>query len=267
VRWWLITMFAAGCGFSVDGGAAAGDDQPDPTPEVDGGTVVPRMCSTTDPSLRLCIDFDDSTNLAVDGSSVGHTVTAAGLTPMQRGIEGAVQVGNQSHLWIDESPALDISDELTVAMWIKVDLGGLPTSITNSRWLYDNNTQYFASLRAGGLIRCGSNTVVIDSFPITADGSWHHIACTYEEDEMRVYIDGHVSNCESTSDRDIPTSGDDGFAIGANLSWMGGPGPGEPRFDEHFIGGIDNVQVFSRLVPPSELCSAAGNTVCNTVCP
>ncbi|MFN0246923.1 MAG: LamG domain-containing protein [Kofleriaceae bacterium] len=270
MRWWLITIFAAGCGFHVEVGSA-GDDQPDPTEPDAGTTIVPRMCSTNDPDLRLCIDFDDSTNLAVDGSSVGHTIVAQNLTPMQRdthqGIEGAVQVGNQSHVWIAESPALDVAEDLTVAMWIQVDPGSLPTSITNSRWLYDNNTQYFASLRLGGTIRCGSGTVVTDSPPVGAGGTWHHVACTYQQDEMRVYIDGHVAGCEFTDDRDIPTDGDDGFAIGANLSWNNSQGPGQPRFNEHFVGGIDNVQVFSRLLPPAELCAAAGSTTCNTICP
>jgi hypothetical protein len=260
VRWWLITMFAAGCGFNVEaGGVPGGDDQPDPTEPDAGTTIVPRMCSTNDPELRLCIDFDDTTNLALDGSPSALPVDAANLVPMQRAAEGAVTVGATSHIWIAETPKLDIREDLTVSMWIKADVG--ITTITN-RWLFDNNTQYFASLRPDGSIRCGAGTRTTDTPPIILDGNWHHVACAYEDDEMVAYVDGHVASCLEFSERDIPVGGNDGFAVGANLS--GGAGA---KFAEQFVGGIDNVQVFSRLVPPSELCSAAGNTVCNTVCP
>jgi hypothetical protein len=256
----LAALVVSGCGFSIDADGVGGDDQPGPTEPDAGTTVVPRMCSTSDPSLRLCIDFDDQTNLATDGSSSAHVVDAANLVPMQRDAEGAVQVNAASHIYIPESPKLDIPEDLTVSLWIKADLG---VTALATRWLFDNNTQYFASMRADGSIRCGSGTRVTDSPPILLDGQWHHVACTYEDDEMRTYVDGHIASCVEFSDRDIPTDGNDGFAVGANLSSTAGT----PRFMEQFVGGIDNVQVFSRLVPSSELCTAAGGTVCNTICP
>jgi len=262
VRWLLLALVVSGCGFSIEtGGPIAGDDEPGMQPDA---TVTSRMCSTSDQSLRLCIDFDDAADLASDGSMFGHAVRSMNLMPMERKIgEQAVEIDDSSVLYVAETPDLDIPDNLTVSMWIKVDIAGLPFSTASSRWLYDNNTQYFASLRFGGVIRCGSGTVIADSPPLGADGAWHHVACTYKDDEVRVYVDGHVAGCEDTNDRPLPTGGHDGFAIGANLAG----GAGAPNFSEQFIGGIDNVQVFSRLLPPAELCGAAGHESCIDSCP
>lgn len=261
VRWLLLALIA-GCGFSIEmGGPVVGDDQPPGQP--DAGATTARMCSTTDPALALCIDFDDSTNLAAD--QLGHVVDAQNLTPMPRAQEMAVELDNTSRLHVGETNDLDIADNLTVSMWISVDLDGLPVSTTNSRWLYDNNTQYFAQLRLGGIVRCGAGGEDVDSAPIIADGRWHHVTCTYTRDELRVYVDGHLHGCEGVSDRPLATSGMDGFAIGANVS--GSTGPGGPRFTDQFIGGIDNVQVFSRLLHAGEICTAANGSGCLATCP
>jgi hypothetical protein len=220
------------------------------------------MCSTSDPDLRLCIDFDDTNNLASD--QLAHTVTSMNLMPMQRDAgEPAVTVDASSFLHVGEATDLDIPDAVTVSMWMSVELAGLPVSAVNSRWLYDNNMQWFAQLRVGGVIRCGIGGEDADSIPIIADGGWHHVACTYARDEIRVYVDGNLHDCEDTADRPIPTGGDDGFAIGANLAG----GATGPRFTEQFIGGIDNVQVFSRVLEPADVCAASGHAGCRATCP
>lgn len=262
MRWVLIALAASGCGFSIDTeGSVPGDDQQPPPPEDVDASVVARMCSTTDPSLRLCIDFDDATDLARD--QLAHTVTALNLVPMVRAPnQPAVTVNTTSVLHVRETSDLDIADNLTVSLWVSVTLDGIPLTTTTSRWLYDNNTQYFAQVRAGGIVRCGSGNEEADSPPIPADGSWHHVACTYRRDEIRVYIDGNVAGCESVSDRALPTGGMDGLAIGANVSG----GAGGPKFTEQFVGGLDNVQVFARLLGSTELCTAAGRTACVSQC-
>lgn len=255
-------MVTSGCGFSIGTEAPAVGDDDQPQPEVDAPTATPRRCSTSDPDLRLCIDFDDAGDLARD--ALAHVVTAQNLTPMMRDVnEPAVMVGTTSFLHVAESADLDIPDNLTVSLWVSVNIDGLPLSATASRWLFDNNTQYFAQLRTAGVIRCGSGNVEADSWPIPADGSWHHVACTFQRDQIRTYIDGNLAGCESVSNRLLPTGGMDGLAIGANVSG----GPGGPRFADQFIGGLDSVQVFARTLSPQQVCDAAGSTTCLAVCP
>lgn len=245
-------------------GEPGGDDDSSMGQPDSGMTAPARMCSTSDPSLRLCIDFNDSADLPTDGSSFAHPVMAQNLTPMTRtGGDQAVQVDASSRLHVPETTDLDIVDNLTVSMWIKFDIGGLPLTNTNARWLYDNNTQYFASLRVAGVIRCGSGPEVADSEPVPADGKWHHVACTYEREEIRVHVDGNVEGCEDLDNRPLPTGGDQGLAIGANI----GGGAGGVTFSEQFIGGIDNVQVFARTFAPQDVCDAAGDVPCRTTCP
>jgi hypothetical protein len=189
-------------------------------------------------------------------------VESQNLTPKSHDAELAVAVDDTSRIHVAETPDLDIVDNLTVSMWINVDLGDLPTSIASSHWLYDNNTQYYASLRAGGVVRCGSGGEYADSPPIDGYGVWHHVTCTYDHEAIRVYIDGAVRGCEDVNDRLLPVGGHEGMAIGANVNG----GAGGPYFSEEFEGGIDNVQVFARELAPEEVCSAAGQLDCNTQC-
>lgn len=258
----LLAALISGCGFSVDTGGA-GDDGPGTDPGDDDPIMpVARACSqVTDPALRLCIDFDDGTTAATDGSSYQNQVESQNLTPMTRDAEQAVQVDRTSKLYVPETPALDIEDELTVSLWVKIAPGDLPRP-TEKRWLFDNNAQYFAYLHDGAALRCGSQNVNVETLAL-ADGTWHHIACTYEPETMRVYIDGNVANCRGTGEREIPTNGNDGFAIGADLSKTAGG----PAFADALVGGIDNVQVFARELAPEELCAAAGRTTCLATCP
>lgn len=218
-----------------------------------------RMCSTSDPALRLCIDFDDPTGVTKD--QFAHAIEAQNLTPKPRDVEMAVAFEDDSRLHVAETPDLDIVESLTVSMWIYVDIGGLPVSSVSSRWLYDNNTQYYASLRVGGVIRCGSGGEYADSSPIEI-GRWHHVTCTYERNEIRVYVDGGVGGCENLSNRPLPTGGREGMAIGANVNG----GAGGPYYSEEFEGGIDNVQVFARKLEAAEVCSAAGQVSCAATC-
>jgi hypothetical protein len=264
VRWMLLALVVSGCGFTIDGGPAVvgGDDGPQvDEPDGGGNTTPARMCSTSDPALKLCIDFDDPANLATD--QFQHPLQAQNLMPDTRDTEKAVALDDESRLHVLESPDFDITDAVTVSMWIKIDIGGLPVGPTSSRWLFDNNTQYYGSLREGGVVRCGSGaTLRADSAPISLN-QWHHITCTYDRREIRVYVDGQVGGCDTFSDRSLPTGGHEGLAIGANISG----GAGGPYFTEELESGIDNVQLFARALDPTEVCTAARETGCVATCP
>ena len=217
-------------------------------------TAVPRNCTQGDASLRLCIDFDDDAILAGDGSGRGHDpVLAAGLAMMNRDTELAVQMSTSSRLQIAEHADLDIASNLTVSMWMKNDVR--PTS--GAYWMLDNNNQYAMSLQSNGQVRCGLGSDTIDSLA-SLDSSWHHVACTYDGNRLKVYIDGWVAGCRTLA-RPIVTTGTDGLAIGSNI----GVGP---VFTGNYVGGLDNIQIFARTWSDQELCALNGEGWCNTTC-
>jgi len=259
--YWLCAAFLVGCGFE----AAPGEEDTmidDPTSPT-GDPTVERKCATADGSLRLCIDFEDPATDATDGSGRNHhPVVVDGLTTLDRdagggAIELAVEMSAQSKLQIAEHADLDIATNLTVSMWVNTSTRPAAGS---SYWLLDNNNQYSISMQPSGAIRCGLGASTVDSAAQlnVSGGGWHQVACTYDGEELKVYIDGWVRGCRDV-DRPISTTGTDGLSIGSNI----GAGP---VFNDKFVGGLDNVQVFARTFSPAELCAANGNDWCNPSC-
>ena len=260
-----IALWFAGCGFNgsqggtpplPDAGHHIGPDAGPPDasqPGPDAGPLA-RRCASTDPSLRLCLDFEDPLNPGADASGRGHQIPLAdGLTTINRGEERAVMMTNTSRLLVAEHADFDIQRELTVSLWLS------PGQQGQRMWLFDNNRQYAISYLDDGRIRCIAGSDVVDSATSIADTGWHHVACTYDGDELVVHVDGAVAGCREL-ERDLSTEGAEGIGVGANL----GAGP---TFTERFVGGLDNVQVFARTWSSAQLCAAAGRTGCNAECP
>lgn len=256
---WLILLASTGCGFtspapSLDDprpGTVPGDDEPDA-----GAPPATRgFCDHTDPSLRLCVDFDGT---IIDRSAAGAAVAATGVTPMQRDGEAAASLSAASTMHVHEAATLDILGALSLDMWIQP--ASKPSSST-TYWMLDNNTQYGAEFTDTGAVRCVLGGRVVDSATALAvDGRFHHIACTYDKAKLKVFVDGDLSRCLDLN-MEIPIDGKDGLAIGANLSGS----DAVPTFSSPFLGGLDNVRVWSRS--DLDACAAAGRTGCRTTCP
>ncbi len=177
------------------------------------------------------------------------------LMTTTRDSELAVQMVPESRLQIGEHPDLDIKTNLTVSMWIKPR----ERPISGSFWMLDNNKQYAMSLQSDGDIRCGLGSATVDSVvPLPREG-WHHVACTYDQDRLMVYIDGSIAGCKRMT-REIATDGREGVAIGSNID-------AGPVFSAQYLGELDNIQIFSRTWLSSELCDVSGSGICNPGCP
>lgn len=249
---WL-TLVAA-CGFTAPTPEGP-TDYPGATPPVTG---TPRHCSTTDPALRLCIDFDDADALTGDGSGLHHDAASTDLSVMERENEQAAMLSATTRLTVAETPDLDITNNLSVTLWARPDHRPV---ITQSYWMLDNNRQYYASYQSDGRFRCGIGNMVVDTALPLDPGTWYHVACTYDQaqESLRIYVDGSVAGCREI-DSAIPTNGAEGLAIGSNL----GPGP---TYTMPFIGGLDNIEVFARTMTPDQICAASGSDSCTDICP
>jgi hypothetical protein len=253
----LVLCASAGCAFSAPEGEGEpipegeGEGEEDPDPKEPAERTV---CDRSDPSLRLCVDFEGP---IADRSATAAAIAASQVSPMERNGEPAIALGEMSTMHVRESVALDIQGGLALDMWIQPS--GRPAA-GEGFWILDNNTQYAASFRDTGAVRCVVGGQVVNSAPLPDDGKFHHVACTYDGAKLKVFVDGDVSRCLDLT-IGIPTSGIDGLAIGANLS-----GTDEvPDFDEAFIGGIDDVRVWARS--DLDVCAAAGRTGdCKTSC-
>jgi len=249
-----IALGLAGCGFSA-APAVEPPAEPDAgvVPELDARPIA-RRCALSDPSLRLCIDFEDASAPAADASGRGHQMTyAEALSTVPRADELAVTLSDESRLLVAEHPDLDIRAGLTTSLWMRAE------DRERRMWLLDNNRQYAMSYQTNGTLRCIAGSDIVDSVTRILDDDWHHVACTFDGASLRVYIDGSVAGCLPLS-RELAIDGGEGLAIGANV----GAGP---TFSERFTGGMDNVQVLASAWNPAQLCAAAGRTGCNAACP
>jgi hypothetical protein len=228
-----------GGGGGGTGGGGGGGSAPD------AGTVVNRpACDVTDSSIQLCLDFDTS-QLGLDSSAGQHDATIASAAAIMRApSEQAIKVDMTSSIQVDETPALDITDAITYEEWL--DPQNRPP-MSEFYSTLDNSGQYTIEFESDGRARCYIAGHYIDSANPLPMG-WSHVACTYDRQNIVIYINGDVSACFQSTTQ-IPTSGTTGTRIG-----------------KAFVGSIDNVHIFSRAVSPSEVCSHAGHSDCSTSC-
>lgn len=118
---------------------------------------------------------------------------------------------------------------ISFSAWIK------PSSVTGNRIIYEeggatngsvlwlNNNILTYSARSGG---GGSQINVTHNTPLILDNVWHHVAITFDNGNMTVYLDGVPSNTTLAGFTSIPGHGDNG-GIGGNI---GGTSSGTTGF-------------------------------------
>jgi hypothetical protein len=250
-------LFLSACGFT---------NEVDRTLEVDGGTdpnTNPNpnpsglRCNAADQNgMILCVDFEDAPGF---DDFFGTNTTATYVASMDRvANEKAAEFAQLSLYTIDDAPKFNVS-QLTIEMWARPtsDPGGM-----NEQGLFDNHLGYKLSYEGGRQIECqigsdGFNHSLDSKVSISLD--WHHVACTYNGNELRVYVDGKLEGCRSFT-TPIPNYGAYGAAIGANIS-------GGPTYVNRFVGQIDNVRVYNRKLEAADICKiATGGTGCSNEC-
>lgn len=84
-------------------------------------------------------------------------------------------------------------------------------------------------------------------------GVWTHIACVYDNAVIEIYINGISAGASALNDVSIE---------GKTLPLLIGCGNDLCSQENHFIGDIDNVRVWSTAVKPNVICAQAGNPNC-----
>jgi hypothetical protein len=244
--WWVVCA-SAGCRFDLPEVASTPDASGDAPP------TSRSPCDATDPSLRLCVDFQPP---IADRSASGAVIAVTDVSALDRNGEPAGLLTAASTMHVRESVALDLQGALALDMWIRP----ATSPPAGGAWLLDNNQQYGVNITGARAVRCVLGSFTVDSAAPTALDVFQHVACTYDGATLKVFVNGELSGCANVAIA-IPTTGADGLAIGANLSGT----DDDPAFADRFVGGIDDVRVWARS--DLDVCAIAGRTGCNTVCP
>lgn len=151
-------------------------------------------------------DNDDG-GIVLDSASHGQHGPLAKNARLLHDRHGGVLelTGEAGFVRCPRDPALDVTDAITVAAWVKDER--LASSEDRSLIGVWNTWRLFLAGRsnAPGFEYLGVGAR--DSQPVTrvvasasiADGAWHHVAAVYDQDSVRVYVDGEPAGCAAAS--------------------------------------------------------------------
>lgn len=162
--------------------------------------------------------------------------------------------GVDDYVQVLDDPSLDMTTEVTIAAWIRLDSytewaslvtkGGVPDddgALTPNNYTVHQSGPSAASGQYGRLRFTTQFGLAGDSNSIIPLGEWHHVAVTFDGDAVRFYLDGHA-------DGEIPFAGQlqpnsDPLHIGVDL----------PGSDEYWNGCVDELIISNRAIDEGEI--------------
>ena len=186
-----------------------------------------------------------STGNGRDGRVVGDSSWGSGR------IGGALSFdGEGDYIDCGNDPAFDITDEITVASWIKVSqfttfcqavVAKADSSWRLQRWW----TTPFMEFSCHGIVTETNELGTVVGTVDVSDGQWHHVAGVYDGQRICLYIDGILDNFEFASGKmavdDYPVS------VGSH-SYSEGPGG-----RRYWNGAIDDVRIYNYALSAEEV--------------
>lgn len=202
--------------------------------------------------LVAAYGFNEATGTAVtDSSGSANNGTAVNATRTTTGrFGGALSFnGTSSIVNVPDADSLDATTAVTTMAWVN--------STTNTGWrsvimkenpartdlayaLYGSTT----TRGPGGWIVSGTafSTRAAERTTRLTNGTWTHIAMTYDGTTIRLYVNGTQAATRATTGAIAATTG--GLKIGGNSLW-----------GEYFAGQIDEVRVYNRALSAAEVAS------------
>ena len=194
----------------------------------------------------LLYHMNESSGAIADTSGQGNNGTYNGVLYSQVGkLNTALSFdGSNDYVSVADSANLDITDDITVSLWIKMNSKAPWDSILTKSIVWDGDNGYGFFFRGGGPVlnffinHVDYGVAVLDPSPSV--GEWHHIVGTYDGSNVRIYSDG-VEGTPMSYTNSIGTNNKD-LRIGYDAD-LGG----------YFDGSIDEVAIWNRALSPTEV--------------
>ena len=186
--------------------------------------------------------FDEGSGpVALDSSGNGNDGTLNGSPVWTTGISGSALdfSGGADRVLVPDSPSLDVSDQITIAAWVKPRKTGTQYVVKKARISVTDG--YELSLSSSGKVfvrfnqKSSGNTYRLDSqsyYP-TDGNTWMHVTATYDGQEIKLYVDG-VLEASSNAQGLVIASNSNDLSIGAQDD-------GQYPFD----GVVDQVHIYN----------------------
>lgn len=199
-------------------------------------------------TTRAVSDYSTSKN---NGTLGGGTASAVPSWITTGRVGGAYKFdGINDYIDVPDNESLDMSS-ITISAWINTTTSGVNNMIVTRDTNSGAGTRIFQfRINAANKVDCilfigGSADTNNIGLTSVNDGSWHHVACTYNQatGSVRVYFDG-LPEYNETQAATALDSGTIGYYIG---KFEDGGGP------VMYTGMIDEVQVFNRPLSQQQI--------------
>ena len=214
------------------------------------------LTNTTSAELVGWWKLDDGSGAtAFDSSGNGNDGTLEGNPQWVEGQLGGAWEGSGSgdYIRVPHSDSLDISDAVTVALWV---YGGIPPDqvickgsgggawVASYSFRIDDNSSYVRQINFRG--RVGTNDDALNSASPIPQDEWTHIAITFDVgaqgNNQKIYINGQL-DIESRSENPLSTNTDD-LLIGADAY-------STTRW--HWQGMLDDIRIYNQALPEGQI--------------
>ena len=198
--------------------------------------------------------FDEGSGTTVgDGSGFGNDGSFGGTATWTTGVNGSALdfQGNDDLVIVPDSPSLDMSNAITIAAWIRPSSQASQYVVKKARKHQVDG--YELSLSNGGAIyvrfnqvSSGSNFRANSRSYHPTDGTWMHVAATFDGQAIRLYVNGVLERVENGVGLQIAAN-DLPLAIG-----------GQDDGSKLYNGAVDEVYLDNRALTEAEVQALAG---------
>lgn len=203
-----------------------------------------------DPVLAMGFDAGAGST-AADSSVSGNDGAIAGASWTDDGRYGRALRFDGVDDWVTvpDDDTLDLTGDLTLSAWIKPEAANPFMSVLMKEATGSYEYALYATDGAGNQASGWVGASGAYSPSVTALNEWHHLAVTFSDSTVRLYMDGVLK--ETQTGASAPVGSDGMFRIGGTAVYA----------NEFFKGLIDEVRVYDEALTPAELQTEANTPV------
>jgi len=201
-------------------------------------------------------------HLKFDGTDTGMTLSGGAALATVDGRSALVLDGSNDYANLGNDTSLDLSSAMTVTAWVKGSASENDDSILISKYVSSNNTRSWGmtteqSALTGQTTKwkviitadgTANNMKRYTSSGVIMDGSWHHIAFTFDSGALKLYTDGVEDASPTKTDDDAVAS----IPINTNPVTVGIL---SDLTTLPFNGSMDDVRIYNKALTQTEIQS------------